>query len=435
MEFITFGLFLALLLTCVVLDISVLAALVGGLLVFWGYGRLKGFGWRELAAMSWSGVRTVRNILITFFLIGMLTALWRACGTIPVIVCYAAKLIRPEIFVLLTFLLNSLMSVLTGTSFGTAATMGVICMSVANAMGISPFWVGGAILSGVFVGDRCSPVSTSALLVSTLTETDIYDNIRAMLRTALVPFLLSCGIYLWAGARTGGGGGEVDVQGMFLQEFRLSPVCLLPAAVILVLALCRVNVRRTMLASIVLAFLIAMTVQGLPVSRLFSTLVSGYRADDPALSALMNGGGILSMVRVAAIVCIAASYSGIFRDTGLLGPIQGKITALARRATPTGAVILTSAAAAAVSCNQSLAIMLTHQLCGCLEEDKSRLAILLEDTVVVIAPMIPWSIAGAVPLASAGAPTVCILASCFLYLLPLYRLVVSLIRDRRGAAA
>ncbi len=91
----------------------------------------------------------------------MLTALWRAAGTIPAIVSYCAGLMNPSVMILMAFLFK-LSGVRTGTAFGTAATMGVICMTMAKAMGCNEILTGGAILSGVFFGDRCSPVSTMA---------------------------------------------------------------------------------------------------------------------------------------------------------------------------------------------------------------------------------------------------------------------------------
>jgi NhaC family Na+:H+ antiporter len=113
--------------------------------------------------MTWSGISTVKNILIVFLLIGMISAVWRASGTIPMIIYTAGGFIRPAAFLVITFLLNCLLSILTGTSFGTSATMGVICMSIGTAMGMNPVYMGGAILGGAFFGDRCSPMSTSAL--------------------------------------------------------------------------------------------------------------------------------------------------------------------------------------------------------------------------------------------------------------------------------
>lgn len=181
--------------------------------------------------MAISGIKTVKNVLITFLLIGMLTALWREASTIPVIVCYAAKLIRPSLFLVMAFLLNCLVSFMTGTAFGTAATMGVICTTIASTMQMNPVFVGGAVLSGVYFGDRCSPVSTSALQVSELTKTNIFQNIKSMFRSAAAPFLVTCMLYLTVGFLTGGSGEILDLQALFGREFVLSPSALLPGVV------------------------------------------------------------------------------------------------------------------------------------------------------------------------------------------------------------
>ena len=119
------------------------------------------------------------------------------------------------------------------------------------------------------------------------------------------------------------------------------------------------------------------------------------------------------------IVGISASYSGIFRETDLLTSSKNKLTSLSRRISPFGSIVVTGVISAMISCNQTLAIMLTHQLCGDLEPDSSEFAIDLEDSAVVVAPLMPWSIAGAVPLASVGAPEISLLAACYLYLIPI----------------
>lgn len=418
-------LFCAALVGCVALDLSVLYALTAGLGLFLWYGRRQGHSWKALEEMAFSGVKSVKNILLAFVLIGMLTALWRAAGTISTIICYTAGLIRPDLMVLLVFLLNCLVSFLTGTSFGTSATMGVICMSVATAMGVPPFWVGGAVLGGAFFGDRCSPVSTSALLVSTLTGTDLYDNIRRMARTAVVPFAASCLIYWLAGRPYAAGQAGVDVQGMFRNAFAVHPACLLPAAAVLLLACCRVDVKRTMAASIAVAFGVALLVQKQSPAALLAFMWSGYRASVPELAAIMNGGGVTSMIRAGAIVCIASSYSGLFQGTGLLDFLQDIVIKIGSRFSPFAAVAATAVPSCAIACNQTLAIMLTKQLCRVCEPDDTAMALDLEDSAVVMAALVPWSIAGAVPLAAIGAPISCMGAACFLYLLPLWRLVSS----------
>ena len=134
------------------------------------------------------------------------------------------------------------------------------------------------------------------------------------------------------------------------------------------------------------------------------------------------------MVKVFSIVCLSSCYSGMFNGTGLLEGFRAGLNKLSTRILPFGSILVTSIITVMISCNQALAIMLTHQLCVDTEPDPETMASHLENTVVVVAPLIPWSIAGAVPLASVGAPAACILTACYLYLLPLWNYVAAIRR-------
>lgn len=158
-EIITLGLFLTGLGLCIFTGIQILYALVFGLACFSVYTLSKGYSVRETCGMLIEGMGKEKNILFIFLLIGSLTSIWRTCGTIPFILYHA---------------------------------MGLICMLISNAAGLNPALTGGAILSGSFFGDRCSPMSTSAQLVCTLTRTDIYINIKHMFRTCLIPMAARC---------------------------------------------------------------------------------------------------------------------------------------------------------------------------------------------------------------------------------------------------
>lgn len=423
--------FVAVLMGCVVLDISIVYALAVGYGIFFFYGIRRGFGAKNVFMMSVDGVKTVKNLLITFLLIGVVTALWRAAGTIPMIIVYASKMIHPSAFVLIAFLLNALISFLTGTAFGTSATMGVICMTMALAMGINPLYVGGAILSGVFWGDRCSPVSTSALLVSELTKTDLYENIKRMIKTGMIPTFLTCLIYLAMGMVSGGGGASMDMEALFSMGFGLHWVLVLPAVMILVLAAFRVKVKKTLTISAVLAAVLAMMIQKIGIFDLVKMMLFGYKTEIPELAAMMNGGGLSSMVRTAVIVGLSSSFSGIFEGTGLLNSMKQYVAKISEKATPFGATFFVSILTSMVGCNQTLAAILSHQLCRDIEPDHKEMAIYLEDTVIVMAPLVPWSIAGAVPIATIGAPMASLALACYLYLVPVWNLFVHLVKRKK----
>lgn len=486
---------------------SIIPALAAGLVLFFGYGLIRRRSLKRMVVRALRSVRDAGVILVTFALIGIMTSLWRAGGTIAFIVVHAVPWIHGAAVAPLSFLLCAGMSVLVGSSFASAATMGTVCMALGRAMGADATLLGGAILAGVYVGDRCSPISTSALLVKQLTRTNLFDNLGRMLRTGLIPFVLSClayavaglpGLGIGAGAGTEADAGTTATQGTapgtdvvtaFGGAFDLHWATVLPAVLVIVLAALRVDVRITMSASILVSAVICACLQHAAWQDLLSVTVFGYASPDPTVGALLDGGGILTMVTVGAIVCISSAYAGIFAETGMLAGLQQSIEAIGARAGAYAATLVTAIAAAMVACNQTLTIMLTQQLCASayreeIEGDAAaenatgmtqtarpagagteatgtgaagtetagnaathrrvlsaneRQAIDLEDSAVVVPALIPWSIAGAVPLSAVGAPASSMLAACFLYLLPICRLIETAIvahaDGRRGAKA
>ncbi|MBQ1418851.1 MAG: sodium:proton antiporter, partial [Firmicutes bacterium] len=275
MAYLCFAGFSAALLLCVITGRSTAYALTVGLVLFLLYGRREGHTWTQLLRMCRDGIWRNRMIFLNFVFIGMLTASWRASGTIPYVVTVATGLIRPSIFLMMAFVLCSLISFLTGTAMGTAATMGVISMAMASAMDVSPVLTGGAVLSGCYFGDRMSSVSSSALLVSGLTETDIYDNIRSMARSCIVPFFASCLVYLALGLSAHHGSSVPDLRGLFSREFVLSPLCVLPAAVLLALAALKKNMRLTMGCSTLVAVVLTVRLQHMDPQELLPLLWRG----------------------------------------------------------------------------------------------------------------------------------------------------------------
>lgn len=417
------------LIASVAVGISILIPLLFGCLLFFGYGLWKTHSLKSTLSLALSGVLTVKNVIITLVFIGMITAVWRCCGTIAFVVYSTAGLCTPSLVVLASFLLCCLMSVLTGTAFGSAATMGVICMTISNSMGAPAALTGGAILAGVYFGDRCSPMSSSATLVSELTGTNIFENIRAMVKTALVPFVISCVVYLLLGFTFKAAPSDSSVRDIFLDNYALPVITVIPAVLIIVLSLFRLNVKLVMACSIVSGVLISVFVQDMDIWETLGIMVMGFHPEDGVFAALMGGGGIVSMVKVICIIIISACYSGIFRGTGFLSGVQGGIDLLAKRITVFGSVAATALVSVMVACNQTLGIMLTAQLCEHLEPDGNTLAIDLENSVVVLSAFIPWSVSFTVPAGAVDAPLSCLPFACYLWLLPLFHFIFRKMRS------
>ena len=427
---ITISLFSLSLIVCLLLKISVVYALIIGYIIFISYGLIKGYKLKVLIKKSFEGIMTVKNILLVFILIGMITALWRASGTIAFIVYIGSKLISPSILIFLTFLFCAVLSVLIGTSLGTAATMGVICFSIGKTMGINPYYIGGAVLSGIYFGDRCSPMSTSALLISELTKTDLYANIKLMIKTSVIPFIVTCLFYLLLGFKSTVSNISVDVIEIFKQNYNLNIIVIIPAILIIILSILKINVKKTMLVSIVISFIIAMFIQRDSIVALINYCIFGYHHPNERLNLMMKGGGILSMVNVSLIVGISSSYSGIFKETKLLVSLKEHLKVFAKKTSNYFVIFLSSIISGAIACNQSLGIILTNELSEELVDKRER-AIIFENTVVLLVGLIPWNIAMDVPLKTLDVGVMSGLFAFYLYFLPLWNLFAGIIKEKK----
>ena len=417
------------LITCLLLKFSVVYALVIGYIIFIIYGLIKRHNLIILIKKSFEGVLTVKNILLVFILIGMITALWRASGTIAFIVYMGSKLISPSILILLTFLLCSILSVLIGTSLGTAATMGVICASIGKTMGVNPYYVGGAVLSGIYFGDRCSPMSTSALLIAELTKTNLYTNIKLMIKTSVIPFVVTCLFYLLLGFKSTVSNISINVTEIFKQNYNLNIIVIIPAILIVILSILKINVKKTMLVSIVISFIIAIFIQRDSIVALINYCIFGYHHPNERLNLMMKGGGILSMVNVSLIVGISSSYSGIFKETKMLVSLKKHLKDFSKKTSSYFVIFLSSIISGAIACNQSLGTILTNELCGELVE-KQKMAIILENTIILLVGLIPWNIAMGVPLKTIGIGVMSGIYAFYLYFLPLWNLILGVIEER-----
>lgn len=414
-----FVLFLAMVAGCLVTGLSVAWALLGGLVLFWLLGLRQGFTHRQLWEMAWKKCRKSLIVVEVIFLIGIITGVWRVGGTISYCIVMGVELVTPGLFLVVAFLLCVALSYVLGTSYGVSSTMGVILMALARSGGVDPALAAGVILSGVYFGDRCSPASSAASLVAAVTDTDLYRNVRQMLRTALLPTLLTLGIYVVLSLRNPLARMDQSVLSALEGNFSITWLALLPAAVMFLLPMFKVPIKLAMLGSIAVAAVLAMAVQGFSLWEVLSAAWGGYHPADPALNAVLGGGGITSMMVSYVIVILTGLYSGILEGTGDLEPMQQKAEALAGKIGAFPAMIVVSTLTAMVLCNQAVTSILSEQLLRRCYDDREELAMDIENSGILIAGLIPWSIACSIPLAMLGADSSALLYALLLWLIPI----------------
>lgn len=413
-----------LLITSVFKGIFVAYPLMIGLSIFILLAVHKGFKLKDVLIMAYKGGKKSYIVLEIFILIGVITSTWMAAGTVPAIVYYGVKYLNPNLFILSAFLICSAVSFLIGTSFGTVGTVGVALMVMARGGSVNSNIVAGAILAGAYFGDRCSPMSSSANLIATLTKTDIYINIKNMLKTGAVPLIISMGIYGVLSFKyplhTVGNGMAEEISKVFSTSY----LVLLPALVILIFSFFKVPVKRSILISSIIAIVLAVFVQHRGLLKIMEYIIAGYSIEnDSPLKAIIKGGGVLSMLKVALVVFISSAFTGIFEETGMLNQVDQFIGRAEGRGQVMFTTTIVSIASAAFGCTQVLAVILTHILTKKIyvenKIEDTEFAVDIENTAIVISPLIPWNIAVLVPLTTLMVGVEAIPYAFYLYLLPI----------------
>lgn len=388
---------------CIFSGLPVLWALLAGLVLFWLAGLKQGFSNKQMLAMAWAKAKPALIVVRIILLIGVITGLWRSSGTIAGCVMYGVSLMQPQLFLLIAFLICVVLSYILGTSYGVSSTAGVILMALARFGGVNPAVAAGVILSGVYFGDRCSPASSAASLVAAVTGTDLYRNVRQMMKTGLLPTMLTLGIYCLLSVNNPLHQMDQRVTDMVSAAFVTNWTVFVPAVTMLVLPLLRVNIRISLWVSIVISALVSLFVQKVELMQMLSIIFRGYHPEDPQLAAVLGGGGVMSMASSCCIVLVSAMISGVLEGTGSLTALDQKTELLASKIGRFPAMILVSFAVAAVLCNQAVTSVMDAQLMGRCYRDKEELAIDIENSGIMVAGLVPWSVACSVPLAMLGA--------------------------------
>ena len=350
---------------------------------------------------AYEAIRVVVPTVCLLMAIGVMIGTWLQSGTIATIIVGGLRLIDPTWLLPLTLLFCAVLSLVTGTSYGSVGSAGVAMMAIGNAMGIHPGMVAGAVICGSMFGDKISPLSDTTNLAPAVAGAKLGDHVRSMLWTTLPPFLISLILFTILGIRQTSGDYNAGDLNLYIEalngEFQLGLVTLIPAVLIIVLLLLKVEAIVALGISAVAAGAVSVFWQGASLQSVIQIAYNGYTTgiENGILQTILNRGGMSSMLQYVAIICFAVGMGGMLEKLGVLENILEMIMSHIRSdGTLILATLLVGYVVSLISCSQPMAHVLTGRLMAPLFKDRKVapeiLSRCLEDAGTLAGPMIPW---------------------------------------------
>lgn len=399
---------------------SVVAALLGAIF-------LK-MPWQEIQKGLTGGIVMALPAVLILMIVGLLIGVWIASGVVPAMIYYGLKILSPGYFLVAACLTCALISLATGSSWSTAATVGVALMGVGQALGIYPGMTAGAVIAGSYFGDKMSPLSDTTNLAPAVAGTQLFTHIRHMVYTTLPAFIIALILFTVIGFMKSASG-PVETRDYALMmdtlsgAFNLSPWVLIAPAAVLILVVKRIPAIPALVVGIAVGAVLLLAFQreageiwSTTLRRLVDSLYTGYVSETGVknVDKLLTRGGLSYMMDTIALILVALAFGGIMEASGMLKRIASAILNLARS---TGSLISVTV----VSClgmnvlapDQFLAIVVPGRMYreaflkrGLHPKNLSRA---LEDSATLTSPLIPWNTCGAYMSAVLG-------VSSFVYL-------------------
>ena len=409
--------------------------------------------WKKFEAQLKQTVGEVSVTLLILLCVGMLSGSWMISGIVPTLIYYGVQVMSPQFFLICTCVICALVSLLSGSSWTTIATIGVALLGIGHVLGLSEAWTAGAIISGAYFGDKMSPLSDTTILASSATGTDLFTHIRYMTLTTTPTFLITITIFLFAGF---GNVSDVKLQvGEFtdglLQTFHISLWTLLVPLLTGVLIARRVPSLIVLFLSSIMAGIVALILQPHILTEIGGGLVRGlamtyYGATaidtgNASLNELVSTGGMAGMLNTIWLILCAMCFGAAMVASGMIGSLTQVIVRFVRsRASLVASTVGTGIFLNITTGDQFISIVLNADIFKQAYRTKGYESRLLsrscEDSATVTSVLVPWNTCGMTQSTVLGVPTLTYLPYCFFNLIsPLMSILIALIGWRIYRAA
>ncbi|MCT4597845.1 MAG: Na+/H+ antiporter NhaC [Vallitalea sp.] len=402
--------------------------LITCLLIVCGITMTLGYTMDDLFEAMGESLQKSVVAMMFFVIIGMVIGSWELAGTVPSLIYYGIRTIKPEIFLPAGFIVCCITSFATGTSWGTCGTVGLALLGMGVGMGMPAPLVAGMIVSGSIFGDHFSPMSDTTILASTAAKTELYAHVKSMARTIIPAFIISTILYAILGARYVGEINSpeiVEMQNGLSNTFNLSFICFLPIIIVLILSFMKFPSIPTLLIGILSGILVAIFVQGATLPEVFSALNYGVKIDsgNAMVNKLIQRGGVQSMMWTFSLAFVALLLGGILEKVGYLRVL---ISGIVNKIKSTGQLVLLTWFTGVLGDMAMAEVYLSIILNGSLYKevydekglDRSMLSRMLEEGATLAGPLIPWTTCGAFMAATLEVKTIDYMRYAFIGYIP-----------------
>ena len=392
-------------------------------------GITEGISWKVMRdGITKSIASTVPSLILLLF-IGALAGTWLVSGIIPAMIYYGLDLLNPSIFLVASCIICAIVSLATGSSWSTIATVGIALLGIGKALGISEAIIGGAVISGAYFGDKISPMSDTTNLAPAMAGTDLFTHIRYMLYTTIPSITITLLIFLFIGLRHSSNVAIEDaasIQAELDSIFNINGWLFLVPIAVIIMIVRKVPAIPALVAGVLLAALFAVIFQpglihdlgnGLTgVEAYYTVLIDAMAVDtsipaqDPMLADLLSAGGMSGMLNTVWLIVCAMTFGGVMESVGFLSTLSA---ALIKRAKSTTALVSTTVGTCltlnVTASDQYLAIVVPGRMYADVFKKRGLapqvLSRTLEDSGTVTSVLIPWNTCGATQAAILGVAT------------------------------
>ena len=389
-----------------------------------------GHKWKDIRKRIVLSISDAMPSILILFLIGSLAGTWMLSGVVPTLIYYGLELLNPTIFLMAAVIISAVVSLATGSSWSTIATIGVALLGIGTALGFSQALVAGAIISGAYFGDKMSPLSDTTNLAPAMAGTDIITHIKYMTYTTFPSIILTLVIFLILGftitpATTTVGTGEMLES--INQIFYISPILLLVPVILIIIIIRKTAPIPALFIGTLLGALAALIFQGDLLHQLaideHSFLEAAYMtitqsmfgtlsipSENTTISELLSTGGMAGMLDTIWLILTAMAFSGIMESAGMLIRIAESIVRFAKSTgSLVASTVVTSIFMNITASEQYISIVVPGRMYADIYKKKGLkpevLSRTLEDGGTVTSVLVPWNTCGAVQSSVLGVPT------------------------------